>query len=103
MEEKDKNVMLKQINWVTDVTRTPGQYLLERTISNIWTNMVFDGVSAQVSVDEKKADVNKEITRKMTELGYYNDKGKLVKKFKLRGYDWIKKNQENALKKGGKK
>ena len=103
MDEKDKNVMLKQINWVTDVTRTPGQYLLERTISNIWTNMVFDGVSAQVSVDEKKADVNKEITRKMTELGYYNDKGKLVKKFKLRGYDWIKKNQEDALKKGGKK
>ncbi len=102
MEEKDRNVMLKQINWVTDVTRTPGQYLLERTISNIWTNMVFDGVSAQVAVDEKKADVNKEITRKMTELGYYNDKGKLVKKFKLRGYDWIKKNQEKA-KKGGKK
>ncbi len=102
MEEKDKNVMLKQINWVTDVTRTPGQYLLERTISNIWTSMVFDGVSAQVSVDEKKADVNKEITRKMTELGYYNDKGKLVKKFKLRGYDWIKANQEKA-RKGGKK
>ena len=104
MDEKDKNVMLKQINWVTDVTRTPGQYLLERTISNIWTSMVFDGVSAQVSVDEKKADVNKEITRKMQELGYYNDKGQLVKKFKLRGYDWIKKNQQNAMKKkGGKK
>ena len=39
----------------------------------------------------------------MTELGYYNDKGQLIKKFKLRGYDWIKKNQQNAMKKGGKK
>ena len=32
----------------------------------------------------------------MQELGYYDDNGKMVKKFKLRGYDWIKQNQENA-------
>ncbi len=96
MDEADKQIVLKQIDWVTDVTRTPGQYLLERTISNIWTTMVFDGTSAQVAVDEAKQDVNKEIVRKMQELGYYNDDGKMIKKFKLRGYDWIKENQTNA-------
>ncbi|MBQ2642809.1 MAG: extracellular solute-binding protein [Eubacterium sp.] len=100
MDEADKNVVLKQIQWVTDVTRTPGQYLLERTISNMWTSMVFDGTSAQVTVDESKSDVNKEIVRKMQELGYYDDNGKLVKKFKLQGFDWIKKNQEKAKKAG---
>ena len=58
--------------------------------------MVFDGTVGQVAVDEAKNDVNKEIVRKMQELGYYDDNGKMVKKFKLRGYDWIKQNQENA-------
>jgi thiamine phosphate synthase YjbQ (UPF0047 family) len=55
--------------------------------------MVFDGTSAQVAVDEAKNDVNKEIVRKMKELGFYDENGKLIK---LRGYDWIKQNQDNA-------
>ncbi len=96
MDEADKKVVTEQIDYVTDVTRTPGQYLLERTISNIWTTMVFDGTAGQVAVDEAKNDVNKEIVRKMQELGYYDDNEKMVKKFKLRGYDWIKENQDKA-------
>ena len=96
MDEADKQVITEQLDYVTDVTRTPGQYLLERTISNIWTTMVFDGTAGQVAVDEAKNDVNKEIVRKMQELGYYDENGKMVKKFKLRGYDWIKENQDKA-------
>ena len=37
--------------------------------------MVFDGTSAQVAVDEAKNDVNKEIVRKMKELGFYDENG----------------------------
>lgn len=96
MDEADKQVILNQMNYVTDVTRTPGQYLLERTISNIWTTMVFDGTAAQVAVDEAKVDVNREIIRKMQELGYYDEDEVMVKKFKLQGYDWIKENQDAA-------
>ena len=96
MDEADKKIITEQLDYVTDVTRTPGQYLLERTISNIWTTMVFDGTAGQVAVDEAKNDVNKEIVRKMQELGYYDKNGKMVKKFKLRGYDWIKENQDKA-------
>lgn len=96
MDEADKKIITEQIDYVTDITRTPGQYLLERTISNIWTTMVFDGTVGQVAVDEAKNEVNKEIVRKMQELGYYDEDGKMIKNFKLRGYDWIKENQEKA-------
>lgn len=96
MDEADKQIVLEQINWVTDITRTPGQYLLERTISNIWTTMVFDGTSAQVAVDEAKVDVNREIVRKMRELGYYDDDGNMIKDFKLQGYDWIQEQKDAA-------
>lgn len=101
MEAADKKVILDQIDWVTDITRTPGQYLLERTISNIWTSMVNDGASGQVAVDEAKNDVNKEIVRKMQELGYYDDDGNMIKKFKLQGYDWIQKNKDEAMPESG--
>lgn len=101
MDESDKNVVLEQINYVTDVTRTPGQYLLERTLSNLWTTMVFDGTSAQVAVDEAKNDVNKEIVRKMQELGYYNEEGEMIKEFKLQGYDWIQQNKDAAKAQSG--
>ena len=96
MDEADKKIVTEQMDYVTDITRTPGQYLLERTISNIWTTMVFDGTVGQVAVDEAKNDVNKEIVRKMQELGYYDEDGNMIKEFKLQGYDWIKQNQDSA-------
>ena len=58
--------------------------------------MVFDGTAAQVAVDEAKVDVNREIIRKMQELGYYDEDEVMVEKFKLQGYDWIKENQDAA-------
>ena len=64
--------------------------------------MVFDGTAAQVAVDEAKNDVNKEIVRKMQELGYYDNDGKMIKKFKLQGYDWIQKNKDAAMAAFGK-
>lgn len=103
MEEADKQVVLEQIDYVTDVSRTPGQYLLERTVSNIWTTMVFDGTSAQVAVDEAVLDVNKEIKRKMKEFGYYDEDGMQIKNYVIRGKDWIADNQEKAKAEGGVK
>ena len=63
--------------------------------------MVFDGTSAQVAVDEAKNDVNKEIVRKMQELGYYNEEGEMIKEFKLQGYDWIQQNKDAAKAQSG--
>lgn len=101
MDEGDKQIVLEQVNYVTDVSRTPGQYLLERTISNIWTTMVFDGTPAQVAVDEAKLDVNREIERKMAELGFFDADGEQIKDYVIRGKDWIEEKQNEAREKGG--
>ena len=50
---------MEQEKWLRDVPRTPGQYLLERSISDIWNTMVLDGTSAQVAVDEKVIAINR--------------------------------------------
>lgn len=96
IEQADKMVILEQIKWLRDVPRTPGQYLLERSISDIWNTMVFDGVSAQVAVDEKTIAINREIKKKMKELGFYDEEGNLIKSYAIRDVDWITEQIERA-------
>ncbi len=96
IDQADKEVILEQVKWLRDVPRTPGQYLLERSISDIWNTMVLDGTSAQVAIDEKVIAINREIRKKMTELGYYDENGTLIKPYMIRDIDWI----EEMMKKG---
>jgi ABC-type glycerol-3-phosphate transport system substrate-binding protein len=100
IEQVDKQVILEQIKWLRDVPRTPGQYMLERSLSDIWNTMVFDGTSAQVAVDEKVLAINREIKKKMNELGFYDEEGNLLKPYVIRDIDWIIEQIEKA-KKGG--
>lgn len=88
-DQKDKQVILDQIVWLRDITRTPGQYMLERSISDIWNNMINDGITAQVAIDEQVIGINREINRKMKELGYFDNEGNLVKPYVIRDVDWI--------------
>lgn len=87
--QEDKQVMLDMAEWIRDVPRTPGQYLLERSISDIWNAMVNDGKSAQVQADEKSIEVNREIRKMMRELGYFDDEGNQLKPYIIRDVDWI--------------
>lgn len=96
--QADKDIILEQIKWLRDVPRTPGQYLVERSISDIWNTMVFDGTSAQVAVDEQLISINREIKKKMKELGYYDEEGNLLKSYVIHDIDWILKQIEEAKK-----
>lgn len=100
INQEDKEVILEMVQWLRDVPRTPGQYLLERSISDIWNTMVFDGTSAQVAADEKVIAINREIKKKMKELGFYDDEGNMIKSYVIRDADWIQEQMDKA-KKGG--
>ena len=96
IDQADKEVIMEQVKWLRDVPRTPGQYLLERSISDIWNTMVLDGTSAQVAVDEKVIAINREIKKKMTELNYYDEDGNLLTPYVLRDIDWIQEMMERG-------
>jgi ABC-type glycerol-3-phosphate transport system substrate-binding protein len=100
IDQADKEVILEQIKWLKDTPRTPGQYLLERSISDIWNAMINNGTSAQVAIDEKVIDINREIKKKMNELGYYDKQGNLLKPYVIRDYDWIAEQVEKAKQEG---
>jgi ABC-type glycerol-3-phosphate transport system substrate-binding protein len=106
IDDKDKQVILESVSWLRDAPRSPGQYLLERGLSDIWNTIVFDGTPARVAIDKQVIDIQREFKKKMTEFGYLNAQGEQVKPYVLREIDWIIAQIENArqggLKSGGR-
>lgn len=97
IKSEDKKVILEQWKWLKEVPKTPGSYILEREISNIWTDVVFNGANLRAAVDEHVIVVDREIQRKMEEFGYVKD-GKMIKPYQIPTIetveDWIYENQE---------
>jgi ABC-type glycerol-3-phosphate transport system substrate-binding protein len=75
-----KYEVLEQWQWVRTTGRVPGDYLLERELSNAWNKVVNDGVNARVAIDDAVIIINRELKRKLTEFGYYAD-GVMVKPY----------------------
>jgi ABC-type glycerol-3-phosphate transport system substrate-binding protein len=89
IDATDKAVILEQVKWLADIPRTPGQYLLERGLSDIWNTVTFDGTPIRVAIDDQVLKINREITKKMIEFGYIDEKGNVIKPYTVRDIDWI--------------
>ena len=87
--EKDREIILEQIKWLVDVPRTPGQYMLERSISDVWNTAVYDGTPTGIAVDRYTILIDREIRRKMIEFGFLDQNGNQIKPYTIRGIDWI--------------
>ncbi|WP_062236077.1 extracellular solute-binding protein [Fictibacillus sp. FJAT-27399] len=80
--DEDKNVINEQWKWLKDVTHVPGDYLLEREISNAWNSIVFEGENPRKALEDAIVLSNREMKKKQEEFGYVRD-GKTVKKIKM--------------------
>ncbi len=68
--EEHKEVILAQWEWLQGPVRLPGAYMQERELSNAWNRIVFDGVNPRVAIDDAILTIQREMARKMEELGY---------------------------------
>ena len=89
-EQADKEVILSSVDWIVDVVRNPGQYMVERGLSNIWTSTVLSGEPLRVAIQNEVILMNREITKKMKEFGYLNSNGEVAVVFHTRDLSWIK-------------
>lgn len=96
LDNDDKQIILEQISWLRDIPRTPGQYMLERGLSNIWNTVTFDGTPVRVAIDAEVIVINREIKRKMIEFGYLDSDGNILKPYIIRDIDWIQEQMDNA-------
>lgn len=84
----------------------PAAYIVEREISNAFTNATVNGDTVIEALDKSKLVADREIMRKLKEFGYVNSEGKLEKNYPIEVMKEIKaklKAQEKAQKKGGDK
>ena len=96
IEQADKNIILEQVKWIYDIPRTPGQYMLERGISDVWNESVFEGAIPRVAIDKQTITINREIRKKMIEFGYIDEYGNKLKPYVVRDIDWVIEQMNNA-------
>ncbi len=93
-----KSQILEQWEWIRTIGKVPGDYLLERELSNAWNSVVNDGVSARVAIDDAVIIINRELKRKLEEFGYYEN-GVMVQPYVVPTYEnidhWLKEDDSN--------
>ena len=70
MPQEYKSIVLAQWEFALEASRIPGTYMVERELSNAWTNIVFQGINPRQAIDEAVRISNREIIYKMAEFGY---------------------------------
>lgn len=75
-----KELILEQWEYSIEVSRIPAAYVIEQTISDAFSQVVFNGENVRVALDKAVIISNREIARKMEEFGYMKD-GKKVKDY----------------------
>lgn len=75
-----KETILAQAEWIAEVPRVPGSYLLERELSNAYNAIVLDGDNLRTAIDLASKRVNRETNRKLEEFGFMKD-GKIIEPY----------------------
>ena len=80
MPQEYKDIVLRQWEFGIEASRIPGNYMVERELSNAWTKIVFDGTNPRQALDEAVRISNREILYKMAEFGYTRQ-GVIIKEY----------------------
>lgn len=81
--EEDLEVILGQWQWQKENVQHPAGYMSERELSNAWINVVVNGDGIAEALDKAVLQSDREILRKMQEFGYCDEKGNIIKDYKL--------------------
>lgn len=84
-----KYIILDQWQWIRSTGRVPGDYMLERELSNAWNHVVFDGANPRIAINEATLIINLELRRKLVEFDYFDLDGNLLKPYYIPTYDTI--------------
>ncbi|WP_067843713.1 extracellular solute-binding protein [Amphibacillus sediminis] len=77
---RHKAVILDQADWIAEVPRVPGSYLLERELSNAYNAIVLDGENLRTAIDLASKRINRETEKKLEEFGFMQN-GQMVEPY----------------------
>lgn len=88
LRSSHKQVILEQMEWMTEAPWVLGTYMLERELSNAFISVTVDGVDARRAMDTAVKRINRETYRKLEEFGFYKD-GVTLEEFKTPTVDVV--------------
>lgn len=74
-DEAIKDTIVEQAKWSMVPAVTPGSYIVEREISQIWNKVVIDKVPLRQAISESVPKINRELVRKLDEFHYIDADG----------------------------
>ncbi len=80
--ERHKAVILEQMDWIVEAPRVPGNYMMERELSNAFNAIVLNRENPRAAVGEAIKIIRKETERKLEEFGYRKN-GETVKDYRI--------------------
>lgn len=84
-DPEHKKIIMEQLEWVVEAPRVPGNYMVEREISNALNSIVLEGENSRAAMDKAIKTSKKEISRKLEEFGYIKN-GEIIKQYIIRDY-----------------
>lgn len=98
LKSSHKQVIMAQMEWMTEAPWVLGTYMLERELSNAFISVVTTGTDARRALDTAVKRINRETYRKLEEFGYYKD-GVMLKEFPTPNASVVEKLVEEARQK----
>lgn len=77
IDHHHKEVIIEQLEWAIEASRVPAAYMLERSISDAYSKVVYNGTNVRIALDDAVIESNREIIRKMTEFNYMENGEKI--------------------------
>lgn len=81
-DEIHKQIILKQWEDLFEVPRTPASYMVERGLSDVWNEIVFEGENTRSALDDAVIEMDRELARKLEEFGYM-EHGVLLRNYQI--------------------
>lgn len=99
---EDREIIMSQWKDQRETVNHPANYMIERESSDIWNGVIVDNGILIEEIDRATALTNREIRRKLTEFGFCDKDGNVIKEYSMTAYQTLV-NKLNEIRRGDAK
>jgi ABC-type glycerol-3-phosphate transport system substrate-binding protein len=85
------NIILEQRSWEREPFRHVAWYMLERTLSDAYIDVVKEGKNPLVMLNRAALETDREIIRKLIEFGYLDEQGNVIREYQTDTVEQLKR------------
>lgn len=90
IENDHVDIIVEQWKHIHEVPKTPGSYIIERELSNIWNRVIFDSIPVRIAIDDAVVKVDRELARKYAEFDYLDKNENVLKPYEMPTVEMVK-------------